>query len=275
MNRSERRLLEKTNRLEYKAENKEKRAVGNKIIFDPCCYCNSKPLYVGDVIFLKPGFETNLKYEKQLHNLIKEGHRFVILGHKGRRYGTCGIALLSTSQYLNEQKRLGIKLTSDCNTTKDVYMDTYNIWIIDNDAILQKDYSLNETDKLRCLTLGFDSDFPVKNVKPGTYNSPKVVDQMEHYEFVFTQKAGEDMQYELNVASTKEFINELTIEQLVELINKTDPEILQSIVTQLNSIISMRGQKLDQHTVLKWIAGLCIHYDSSLTDYCKRRYYSE
>ena len=143
MNRAERRLLEKTSRLEYKAEWKEKRAIGNKIIFDPCCYCNSKPLY----------------------NLIREGHRFVIIGHRGMRYGTCGIALLSTSQYLNEQKRLGIKLTSECNTTKDVYMDTYNIWIIDNDAIMQKDYSLNETDKLRCISLSFDSDFPVKNVK--------------------------------------------------------------------------------------------------------------
>lgn len=274
MNRAERRLLEKTNRLEYKAECKEKRAIGNKIIFDPCCYCNSKPLYVGDVIFLKPGFKTNLKYEKQLYNLIREGHRFVIIGHRGMRYGTCGIALLSTSQYLNEQKRLGIKLTSECNTTKDVYMDTYNIWIIDNDAIMQKDYSLNETDKLRCISLSFDSDFPVKNVKQGTYNSSKVDDQMEHYEFVLTQKVNEDMQYELNVASTKDFVNELTIEQLEELINKTDPEILQYVATQLKSIISMRGLKLDQHTTLKWLAGLCIYYDSALADYCKRRYYN-
>ena len=231
MNRAERRLLEKTNRLEYKAECKEKRAIGNKIIFDPCCYCNSKPLYVGDVIFLKPSFKTNLKYEKQLYNLIREGHRFVIIGHRGMRYGTCGIALLSTSQYLNEQKRLGIKLTSECNTTKE-------------------------------------------NVKQGTYNSSKVDDQMEHYEFVLTQKVNEDMQYELNVASTKDFVNELTIEQLEELINKSDPEILQYVATQLKSIISMRGLKLDQHTTLKWLAGLCIYYDSALADYCKRRYYN-
>ena len=274
MNRAMRRRSNKIDRLANKADNKYRQSIGHNILNNPCCYCNSKPIYIGDAVFLKPQQDIPFKYDKHLHNLIKDKHRFVIIVHKGLGKGTCAIALLSTSDYLNKHKRRGIQLSGRYNSTKDVFVDAYNIWIIDVKSILQKDYSLTYEDAFKCSSMSNDSELPVRNVKIGTYNSLEVINAYDNYKAGLTSKADDELQYNIDLNNIKNLTSKLNVTQLIEIINAADPKIASYCNQLILTNIKLNKLKVTQESFTRWLANLCLHYDSGLNDLSKRGYFN-
>lgn len=150
MNRKDRRLKEKYLKQETKQiKNNNMKKV--KKFIGPCCYVNSQPIYSGACVFLKKDTEIKGQYDWKLNNLIEQNHRFVIQMHDGKIGGYLVVSLLSTSQYLNEEQRLGIRLSGNYHNNKYVYMDAKNSYIVKSECVKSLAYNLNEDDADRCL----------------------------------------------------------------------------------------------------------------------------
>ena len=154
MNRKQRRMMNK----EIKKESKKQEIKRDKYLSKkykayttPCCYINSSPVYVGDVVFLKKTDNIGC-YDASLKRLIDENHRFVIVYSLYPRTDTIVVCLLSTSKLANQQYRNGIRLTGKYNEYKDVYMDINNYYIIETKYIDKVAYSLTEYDTDNCIS---------------------------------------------------------------------------------------------------------------------------
>lgn len=176
MNRKQRRMLDK----EVKKQSKQHEIKKNKYLLKkhkaymtPCCYIDSKPVYVSDVVFLKKTNNIGL-YDAQLKKLIDENHRFVIVYSLYPRTDTVVVCLLSTSKLANQQYRNGIKLTGKYSEYKDVYMDVNNYYIIDIKCIDRIAYSLTQYDSDNCISCYARPMLGEKNLIKGNNFNDKV-----------------------------------------------------------------------------------------------------
>lgn len=152
MNRAERRKRQKIDNMLSKEANNETKRLINKIL-QPCCYVNNEPLYTGSAVFLKKDTEIPEQYNWRLNKLIEQNHRFVIQINMLKIGSPLVVSLLSTSRFLNEEQRLGIKLSGNYHKNKYVYMDAKNSYVITPDCIKCLDYKLTDDDTSKCATI--------------------------------------------------------------------------------------------------------------------------
>lgn len=237
---------------------------GRKIMSEPCIYCNSKPVYIGTAVFLKPSFEIHGKYEKQLKYLIQNNHRFVIIGHLGLKKGTCVVCLLSTSSYLNEEKQLGIKLFGKYNSDKDVYMDTKNCWVIESSCIKSVDYVLDREDIDRCSYNSMDNYFCIKNVLKGIEDSELVNTYYDNYLLIYSTKIDKEGQDSDDAKEIRKYTASLSMDEVYSIINNTPKDISEPLISFLAQHTAERKMKITNEVFLRWLAGLCIRYNNNL-----------
>lgn len=152
MNRFERRKRQKIdNMLSKEADNETKRLI-NKIL-QPCCYVNNEPLYNGSAVFLKKDTKISGQYNWNLNRLIEQNHRFVIQVSMLKIGNPLVVSLLSTSRFLNQEQKLGIRLSGNYHKNKYVYMDAKNSYVITPDCIKCLDYKLTQDDASKCATI--------------------------------------------------------------------------------------------------------------------------
>lgn len=146
---------------------------------------------LGTAIFLKPQKDISKQYEPVLRRLIQENHRFVVVAHAGPKSQCIAVCLLSTSKYMNEEQRHGIKLEGnykEYGNGKDVYMDCNDIWIIKTNCIDKIAYNLDKDDVHRVYTdcIFYNENFSIKNC----FNEEDGIMKLYYpeYEFYFKQK---------------------------------------------------------------------------------------
>lgn len=237
---------------------------GKETMCSPCLYINSKPVYVGAVVKLKSSNKTDRIYEPRLGSLISYGHRFVILNKPvGKKISTIFICLLSTSSYLNEQHRLGIKLSGDYNKEKDVYMDAQMGWVIPVDCVKSFEYNLTEDDKMLCLSKFFSHQFKETNIFKGMNNDTVDTDFCQ-YSYLSYNKFDAEGQLELEKACIKDYTNTLTEKELVDFINSAPPEVVQYITSIVTQRITQKPKYKNTTTIefYRWVANLLIYCDA-------------
>lgn len=205
MNRELRRYEKKY----LKQENKQIKNRMEKQIeryFGPCCYVNNKPVYYGACVFLKKDTEISGQYNWQLNNLIEQNHRFVIQFNDGKVGGCMVVSLLSTSQYLNEDKKLGIRLLGDYHSNKYVYMDARNSYVIKSSCIKSVDYNLDEYDRHRCVMTIRNNKTDLVTLHKGLLFDETIDEAHKHFVKPFNEKLSADEQQEMDVKFIRDYV---------------------------------------------------------------------
>lgn len=211
MNRADRRLKEKYLKERTKhLQNKAGRMLQKYTA--PCCYVNSQPVYSGACVFLKKDTEITGQYNWKLNKLIEQGHRFVIQAQEGKVGGSFVVSLLSTSYYLNEEQKLGIRLSGKYHNNKYVYMDAKNSYVIKPECIKSVDYNLNKDDRGRCLMVIKNNKTDLVNLHKGLLDD-KVIDKAYDYFIdIFNVKLDEDQQHLVDVLYIRDYVMDLPYE---------------------------------------------------------------
>lgn len=197
-----------------------------KKFIEPCAYIDSKPAYIGDVIQLKQYNETDETYDITLEKLIIENHRFVINHHFGIKNQTLAVCLLSTSEYLNKTKQLGIKLTGVYNQYKDVYMDGTRCWIIPAKCTKSIGYKLNENDRVRCVFNWMNNYAGNMKVIKGVIYNDLVNNQFSKYQEWFNTNEENNAKNCKMAYSLANYINRLSDAELNQYIQSQPEELV-------------------------------------------------
>lgn len=208
MNREYRRFEKKC----LKQENKQDRKTAKNTIkkyMGPCCYVNNQPIYSGACVFLKKDVEIRGQYNWQLNKLIEQNHRFVIQIHEGKVGGCMVISLLSTSQYLNEEQKLGIRLSGEYHDNKYVYMDAKNSYVIKPECIKSLAYNLNENDRGRCMMAIKNNNTDLVELHKGLLYDETIDTAHKYFANIFGVKLGSDAQQVVDVIYIKDYVYEL------------------------------------------------------------------
>lgn len=232
MNREQRRKQNQMKRSIDKQNKKLREHTLVSLIEGPCAYVDNKPVHVGDCVFLKHDNEIQGQYDWTLNKLIDKNHRFVILNHQGLKKGILAVGLLSTSSYLNEENRLGIRLKGKYHKNKYVYMDAKNLWIIKSDCIKSIDYSLNETDMSRCMAVVKTNNTGCVAARKGLINDDVVNKYISFYEKAVQHKLNKSDQVELNCLDISDFVRGLSLPEVMHVINTyrdNEPELYKGV----------------------------------------------
>lgn len=276
MNREMRRFQKKCE----KERNKKLQVKANKVLNEclgPCCYINNEPIYSGACVFLKPDNEIKGQYDWSLGRRIDAGHRFVILTHLGFRKGVIVIGLLSTSSYLNEENRLGIRLNGKYHNNKYVYMDAKNCWIINTSCIKSLDYNLSSDDQGRCMILGINNKFEKMAVHKGLLEDEIVNKYYNYYKEKYNTTLTDKDQTIVDVLSIKEYINNLPyskVKELLEDAKQKDPEtvIMASEVLDENSLDKEDKESYFRNLIILYLSYLDKEHISEISETIQRGY---
>lgn len=223
MNRQERRSFEQFKKTKIKQYNNlQKQKI--KTILRPCAYVDNKPIYLGFCVFLKKDTEIQGQYDWTLNKLIEKNHRFVIITHGGSKKGAIGVALLSTSSYLNEENRLGIKLYGNYHTNKYVYMDSKNLWLINSNCIKSVDYILTSQDMCRCIAVARTNNMGNVNVKKGLLDDSIVDKYLPILEQTASCKISKEEQDRVDTLSIMQHIESLPMSEVLKELDKISQE---------------------------------------------------
>lgn len=275
MNRSERRKRQKIdNMLSKEADNETKRLI-NKIL-QPCCYVNNEPLYNGSAVFLKKDTEISGQYNWNLNRLIEQNHRFVIQMNMLKIGSPLVVSLLSTSKFLNEEQRLGIRLSGNYHKNKYVYMDAKNSYVITPDCIKCLDYKLTNDDASKCATIVRSNSYDIILHKGLLYNNE--IDKA--YEWFnknyYMNKFSEEDQKTINTLYVTDFVKQQSYEaikiSLTELKKKYPNTIKNAcqVLTELQPNIT--GEEFDRQLLALFLTTTDDLNLTTVSQYMQRGY---
>lgn len=275
MNRAERRKRQKIdNMLSKEADNETKRLI-NKIL-QPCCYVNNEPLYNGSAVFLKKDTEISGQYNWNLNRLIEQNHRFVIQMNMLKIGSPLVVSLLSTSKFLNEEQRLGIRLSGNYHKNKYVYMDAKNSYVITPDCIKCLDYKLTNDDVSKCATIVRSNSYDIILHKGLLYNNKidKAYDWFnKNY---YANKFSEEDQKTINTLYVTDFVKQQSYEaikiSLTELKKKYPNTIKNAcqVLTELQPNIT--GEEFDRQLLTLFLATTDDLNITAVSQYMQRGY---
>lgn len=275
MNRAERRKRQKIdNMLSKEADNETKRLI-NKIL-QPCCYVNDEPLYNGSAVFLKKDTEISGQYNWNLNRLIEQNHRFVIQMNMLKIGSPLVVSLLSTSKFLNEEQRLGIRLSGNYHKNKYVYMDAKNSYVITPDCIKCLDYKLTNDDASKCATIVRSNSYDIILHKGLLYNNKidKAYDWFnKNY---YANKFSEEDQKTINTLYVADFVKQQSYEaikiSLTELKKKYPNTIKNACEALTESQPNITGEEFDRQLLTLFLATTDDLNITTVSQYMQRGY---
>ena len=274
MNRSERRKRQKIdNMLSKEADNETKRLI-NKIL-QPCCYVNNEPLYNGSAVFLKKDIEILDQYNWNLNRLIEQNHRFVIQMNMLKIGSPLVVSLLSTSRFLNEEQRLGIRLSGNYHKNKYVYMDAKNSYVITPDCIKCLDYKLTD-DVSKCTTIVRSNLYDIILHKGLLYNNKidKAYDWFNKNYYM--NKFSEEDQKAINTLYVADFVKQQSYEaikiSLTELKKKYPNTIKEAYEVLTESQPNITGEEFDRQLLALILATTDDLNITTVSKYMQRGY---
>ena len=257
MNRAERRLQQKIeNKQAKRADNETKRLI-NKIL-QPCCYVNNEPLYNGSAVFLKKDTEISDQYNWNLNRLIEQNHRFVIQINMLKIGSPLVVSLLSTSRFLNEEQRLGIRLSGNYHKNKYVYMDAKNSYVITPDCIKCLDYKLTDDDTSKCATIVRSNSYDIVLHKGLLYNNK--IDKAYNWfnKNYYENKFSEEDQKAINTLYVADFVKQQSYEtikiSLTELKKKYPNTMKNAYEVLTESQPNITGEEFDRQLLALFLA---------------------
>lgn len=147
------------------------RSIYSKDSRKPIMKIGRNSIQFGSVVKLKKQNEISNKYAPKLARLIADDHRFVVSIYFKFNQPIISVRLLSTSDFMNQTKQLGLRLETDYGkygNGKQVYVDQQKLWVIKKNCIKSFEYELSDTDKLWLFESQFSSyDYhpePVKGI---------------------------------------------------------------------------------------------------------------
>lgn len=275
MNRAERRKRQKIdNMLSKEADNETKRLI-NKIL-QPCCYVNNEPLYNGSAVFLKKDTEISDHYNWNLNRLIEQNHRFVIQMNMLKIGSPLVVSLLSTSRFLNEEQRLGIRLSGNYHKNKYVYMDAKNSYVITPDCIKCLDYKLIDDDVSKCTTIVRSNLYDIILHKGLLYNNEidKAYDWFNKNYYM--NKFSEEDQKAINTLYVADFVKQQSYEaikiSLTELKKKYPNTIKEAYEVLTESQPNITGEEFDRQLLALILATTDDLNITTVSKYMQRGY---
>lgn len=275
MNRAERRKRQKIdNMLSKEADNETKRLI-NKIL-QPCCYVNNEPLYNGSAVFLKKDTEISGQYNWNLNRLIEQNHRFVIQMNMLKIGSPLVVSLLSTSKFLNEEQRLGIRLSGNYHKNKYVYMDAKNSYVITPDCIKCLDYKLTNDDASKCATIVRSNSYDIVLHKGLLYNNK--IDEAYNWfnKNYYMNKFSEEDQKAIDTLYVADFVKQQSYEaikiSLTELKKKYPNTIKEAYEVLTESQPNITGEEFDRQLLALILATTDDLNITTVSQYMQRGY---
>lgn len=239
---------------------KQAQKSGKELVESPCMYCNSKPVYIGAAVYLKPDNEIKGQYNWQLRSLIDRNHRFLIMAYPYPKMGTVLIVLLSTSSYLNEEKRQGIKLLGKYHDNKSVYMDAQNAWVVPSECIKSVEYNLSKEDTIHCIGKFISARFKTKLIR-GVENNEIVDKHIERYRTFANNNIDMDIQErEFDTTMIANYIKKLSIEE----VNKYNMSITKEDINECSRLVTqgiIQGKLKTREDINRALMGVHILID--------------
>ena len=249
MNRAERRKRQKIDNMLSKEDKLNEKRLINKIL-QPCCYVNNEPLYNGSAVFLKKDTQISGQYNWNLNKLIEQNHRFVIQMNMLKIGSPLVVSLLSTSKFLNEEQRLGIRLSGNYHKNKYVYMDAKNSYVITPDCIKCLDYKLTNDDASKCATIVRSNSYDIILHKGLLYNNK--IDEAYNWfnKNYYMNKFSEEDQKAINTLYVADFVKQQSYEaikiSLTELKKKYPNTIKEAYEVLTESQPNITGEEFDR-----------------------------
>ena len=275
MNRAERRKRQKIDNMLSKEANNETKRLINKIL-QPCCYVNNEPLYNGSAVFLKKDTEISGQYNWNLNRLIEQNHRFVIQMNMLKIGSPLVVSLLSTSKFLNEEQRLGIRLSGNYHKNKYVYMDAKNSYVITPDCIKCLDYKLTNDDASKCATIVRSNSYDIILHKGLLYNNK--IDEAYNWfnKNYYMNKFSEEDQKAINTLYVADFVKQQSYEaikiSLTELKKKYPNTIKEAYEVLTESQPNITGEEFDRQLLALILATTDDLNITTVSEYMQRGY---
>lgn len=262
MNRAQKRIY---NKLKSKQQNKIKNGAINFAIeqIKPCAYVNNEPVYAGACVFLKPDNEIIGQYDWNLCRLIDKGHRFVILMHLGLKKSALVVSLLSTSKYLNEEQKLGIRLNGNYHPNKYVYMDAKNSYVINSNCIKSVDYNLTDDDRCRCRSVITNSKMDLVTLHKGLLENNVVDKYYSIYNSIYNNKFNDAEQAILDLTLFNDYVDALSLDEVYEKLKElkeTNPDVF----VMASDMLMKKYESLDYNNIEEYSRELLVIQLSAL-----------
>lgn len=275
MNRAERRKRQKIDNMLSKEDKMNEKRLINKIL-QPCCYVNNEPLYNGSAVFLKKDTEISGQYNWNLNRLIEQNHRFVIQMNMLKIGSPLVVSLLSTSKFLNEEQRLGIRLSGNYHKNKYVYMDAKNSYVITPDCIKCLDYKLTNDDASKCATIVRSNSYDIILHKGLLYNNK--IDEAYNWfnKNYYMNKFSEEDQKAINTLYVADFVKQQSYEaikiSLTELKKKYPNTIKEAYEVLTESQPNITGEEFDRQLLALILATTDDLNITTVSQYMQRGY---
>ena len=275
MNRAERRKRQKIDNMLSKEVNNETKRLINKIL-QPCCYVNNEPLYNGSAVFLKKDTEISGQYNWHLNRLIEQNHRFVIQMNMLKVGSPLVVSLLSTSKFLNEEQRLGIRLSGNYHKNKYVYMDAKNSYVITPDCIKCLDYKLTSDDASKCATIVRSNSYDIILHKGLLYNNK--IDEAYNWfnKNYYMNKFSEEDQKAIDTLYVADFVKQQSYEDvkisLTQLKKKYPNTIKEAYEVWTESQPNITGEEFDRQLLALILATTDDLNITTVSEYMQRGY---
>lgn len=275
MNRAERRKRQKIDNMLSKEDKMNEKRLINKIL-QPCCYVNNEPLYNGSAVFLKKDTQISGQYNWNLNKLIEQNHRFVIQMNMLKIGSPLVVSLLSTSKFLNEEQRLGIRLSGNYHKNKYVYMDAKNSYVITPDCIKCLDYKLTNDDASKCATIVRSNSYDIILHKGLLYNNK--IDEAYNWfnKNYYMNKFSEEDQKAINTLYVADFVKQQSYEaikiSLTELKKKYPNTIKEAYEVLTESQPNITGEEFDRQLLALILATTDDLNITTVSQYMQRGY---
>lgn len=275
MNRAERRKRQKIDNMLSKEDKMNEKRLINKIL-QPCCYVNNEPLYNGSAVFLKKDTQISGQYNWNLNKLIEQNLRFVIQMNMLKIGSPLVVSLLSTSKFLNEEQRLGIRLSGNYHKNKYVYMDAKNSYVITPDCIKCLDYKLTNDDASKCATIVRSNSYDIILHKGLLYNNK--IDEAYNWfnKNYYMNKFSEEDQKAINTLYVADFVKQQSYEaikiSLTELKKKYPNTIKEAYEVLTESQPNITGEEFDRQLLALILATTDDLNITTVSQYMQRGY---